>query len=360
VTNRPVLIETQKHKIFRSSEYNYVFKKEDGYFARWGKTKDDDPFYSPYGPEILDLEISTSVHNPEDYPADRLVYDAGCKGNCLFCYKSNGRYPTYNMTLEEFKLLFSKLGKQLTQIAFGIMNLDTNPDFFAMAEYSRENGVIPNFTMHGLDDIDEGTAGRIKEIFGAVAVSCYNREKTYDTIKKLTDEGMSQVNIHYMLAKETYEDISRVISDIQGDPRLKKLNAIVFLSLKRKGRAVENDFHGVDSEEYRSLVGSLLEKKINFGFDSCGANKFIASIKGTEYEHLEQYAEPCESSCFSAYINARGEYFPCSFCEGEGRWKQGISVLNQTSLLDIWNAPMCFEFRELLKRTGRSCPVFNV
>ena len=41
-----------------SKDYNYVFNKETGFFARWGETKEADPEKAPF-PEILDLEISS-------------------------------------------------------------------------------------------------------------------------------------------------------------------------------------------------------------------------------------------------------------------------------------------------------------
>ncbi|KKK77470.1 hypothetical protein LCGC14_2853300 [marine sediment metagenome] len=43
------------------------------------------------------------------------------------------------------------MGDILGQIAFGICDIKTNPDFFKMMEYAREQGVIPNYTCHGLD-----------------------------------------------------------------------------------------------------------------------------------------------------------------------------------------------------------------
>jgi len=39
-------------KAFRSPIYNYIFDKKTGFFVRWGKTLEDDPPFSPYGPEL--------------------------------------------------------------------------------------------------------------------------------------------------------------------------------------------------------------------------------------------------------------------------------------------------------------------
>ena len=67
-----------------SPSYNTVFNTETGFFARWGKTQDEDPIMSPFGNEIADIEISTI-----------------CKQGCKFCYKSNTAVGK-NMSLETF------------------------------------------------------------------------------------------------------------------------------------------------------------------------------------------------------------------------------------------------------------------
>ncbi len=46
-------------KFFRSENYNYYFNLNSGMFYRWGKKLEDDPSFSPFGPEIFDCEIST-------------------------------------------------------------------------------------------------------------------------------------------------------------------------------------------------------------------------------------------------------------------------------------------------------------
>jgi len=53
------VFENEDSRILRSPDYNYNFNKLDGFFARWGKTSKDDPQFSPFGPEIADIEITT-------------------------------------------------------------------------------------------------------------------------------------------------------------------------------------------------------------------------------------------------------------------------------------------------------------
>ena len=356
-----MLLENERAKAFRSPSYNFNFNKENGYFERWGKSHSDDPNYSPFGPEILDLEISTSV-KPEDrhlYDESRLVIDGGCLGACDFCYKSNGHLPTYNMNLEEFKTIFHAMPKTMTQIAFGILNVKSNPDFFKMMAYARENGVIPNYTCHGYD-VSREVARKTAELCGAVAVSVYNKNASYDAIKKFTDAGMTQVNIHYMISEETWDKAFEIIDDMKRDNRLYNMNAIVFLSLKTKGGG--ETFHKLSKTKYDMLVDYALEKGVRFGFDSCGAHKFLDAVKHHEkYKEFEMMAEPCESSCFSSYINCKGEYFACSFAEGHDMFKKGIDVLKTDDFLkDVWHGEETKKFREVLLKGNRHCPLYNV
>ena len=355
------ILENKKYKILRSENYNFDFVKSSGLFERWGKDFEDDPNYSPYGPEILDLEISTSVR-PEDrhlYDESRLVNDGGCIGSCSFCYKSNGRFPTYNMNLEEFKKVFHAMPKTMTQIAFGILNVNTNPDFFKMMEYAKDNGVIPNYTCHGFD-VSKKVAKRTSELCGAVAVSVYNKNASYDAIKKFTDAGMTQVNIHYMIANETYDKAFEIIDDMKKDNRLYKMNAIVFLSLKQKGGG--EGFTRLSTEKYNKLVQYALDKGVRFGFDSCGAHKFLNAVKDHEnYKQFEMMAEPCESTCFSSYINCKGEFFACSFAEGHKLFPKGIDVLKTEDFLkNVWFGKDTKKFRKTLLDGNRHCPMYKI
>ena len=70
----------------------------------------------------------------------------------------------------------------LTQAALGITNIGSNPDFFPIMRRSRERGIIPNYTCHGLD-VTEEVAKETAELCGAVAVSVVDKEKTYDAVK---------------------------------------------------------------------------------------------------------------------------------------------------------------------------------
>src|ERR1035437_5774129 len=93
-----ILIDSENKKIIKSKNYNYVFDKKTGRFARWGSTMEDDPQFAPF-PEILDIEITKSCGGIPD--------ENGVEAPCKFCYKSNipGRE---SMSFETFKSIFDK------------------------------------------------------------------------------------------------------------------------------------------------------------------------------------------------------------------------------------------------------------
>lgn len=342
------IIDSKGMKWIESPDYNYSFDKTNGMFARWGKTINDDPDYSPVGPEILDIEVTTKCKGP----GGKL---------CSFCYKANTPNGT-NMSLEDFKTILHKMPKTLTQCAFGAdAQAESNPDLFSMMDYCRTNEynqIVPNITVA---DISNNTADRLVDVCGAVAVSRYaDKDICYNSVSRLTSRGLKQTNIHIMISEETYEQALETIHDRIHDERLKDLNAIVFLSLKQKGRGKGHT--PLSQEKFNTLVEKAFELGVGIGFDSCSAPKFLESIKDREdAKKLEVMVEPCESSAFSAYINSEGDFYPCSFSEDEGDWANGISVVKCDDFMkDIWNAPRVTEFRDNLLKCKRNCPLFKV
>ncbi len=261
------------------------------------------------------------------------------------------------MTLPQFKNILDKMPRTLTQVAFGICDIDTNPDFFPMMDYSREKGIIPNFTCNGFG-VNEKIAKRVAATCGAVAVSIYDKEASYNTIKMFTDAGMKQVNIHFMLSEETYAKALTIVADMAVDPRLAKMNAIVFLAYKPKGVS-RDSFHTIkDLGRYKSLIEFCDENEVAYGMDSCSAGMYISSIQDRRNKKkLSTFVESCESSMFSGYINWEGKYYHCSFSEGEGAWKDGIDVLNCTSFTDdVWNNELTKRFRKASVKSAEDNP----
>lgn len=310
-------------KILKSEKYNSIFNKKTGMFLRWGETPQVDPKFSPVGCEILDIEVSTICHGINNQP-------------CPWCYKSNFAVGE-NMSFETYKQIIDKMPLSLNQVALGIGSIDANPDLWKIMEYTREKGIVPNITINGARLTDE-IVEKLVKYCGAVSVSCYSpKDVCYDAVKMLTDAGLKQVNIHQLIAHETVDKCLEVINDKLTDPRLEKLNAIVFLTLKPKGK--RNTLTVPTMDDYRKVIKSAIDKKVGIGSDSCGSGALYRVYKELGLENMvKDVVESCESfGLFSSYINVKGEYFPCSFTENEGEWEQGIDVVNcEDFLSDVW------------------------
>lgn len=339
------LIDTKEKKILKSTDYNFYFDKRSGFFARYGKSSEDDGELSLGLPEIADIEISTSCH--------------GVGKPCQFCYKSNTPDGKY-MNFDTFKKIFHKLPPSITQIAAGIGDIDSNPDMWKIFGYCRDNGVIPNVTINCARMTPEFFDNLVKYC-GAVACSFYNKNLTYNAIDELTKRGLTQTNIHFMLHQGSFDSAMQTLKDIQNEPRLQKLNAIVFLSLKTKGNA-ENGFVQLSQDKFTELVKYGLDNGISLGFDSCGSAKFLKSIEGyPNYKQMETFVEKCESSIYSSYISVDGNYYPCSFCENIEGWEEGLSVLDCNDFLqDIWLNEKTLNFKDKLLSCNRDCPIYKI
>ncbi len=330
------VFENKNSKILRSLNYNYNFNKSNGFFMRWGEKPENDPQFSPFGPEIADIEI-TSI----------------CSMGCNYCYKSNTSIGS-NMSLDTFKKIITTINKnnQLTQVAFGLgATAEENPDLWDMCSYLRSIGIVPNGTVA---NITNETADKIASLFGACAVSIHaDKNICYDSVKRLTDRGMKQVNIHHVIYDSNFEETLNIFNDIKNDSRLKKLNAIVLLSLKKKGRAVKG-FNVLPQEKFNILVKKAFELNIPLGFDSCSAHKFLNAIKEhPDKKNLEMMVEPCESASFSLYTNVDGKYYPCSFAESG----EGVDLVNCDNFDEVWNNN---PFRHNLISNNRVCPLFDI
>ena len=355
VDGKPYLIrENDSIKTCNGEGYNYTFNKKNGFFARYGNKKEDDPDFSPVSCEIADIEITTSCSGVPN--------KNGIKSPCNFCYKSNTANGKY-MTLGTFKKIFDniKKGGTITQIAFGVdSECKSNPEWFEIFKYAKDNGVIPNVTVANIDD---ETADKLASICGAVAVSRYdNKDICYNTVKKLTDRGLAQVNIHHLASMESYDNLIETLSDSKTDPRLAKLNAIVILSLKKCGRGV--NLNSLPQEKFSGIITYAFENDIRIGFDSCSCHKFLSSISNLKEElrkRLELVSEPCESTLFSIYIDVDGKVHPCSFCENIEGWEDGIDVTIPLNFIkEVWYHPKVVTFRNMLIKNKRACPIYKV
>lgn len=343
-----------KFTVNDSHTYHCYFNKTNGLNIRFGKTTNDDPDYCELGPEILDLEISV----------DGCVPVPGST-NCKYCYKNNTNKAPTNMSFETFKQIVDSFPKNLSQIAFGITGLKTNPDLEKMFAYCREIGIIPNVTTVGAD-MDEHMKDVLCKYCGATAVSCYTgaKELCYKTIKELHEYAKQKygrefhVNMHIVVSNDNMPHLRDVLKDI-ADKKVEGLKSVVLLRIKPKGRAEKMNCV-VPLDIYRELVTYCLDNKISFGFDSCSATPVMEVLKEIGKNSLCTSCEPCESSRLSSYINVHGEYWSCSFAEGKTDFIKPINVLEYKNAYEWWNSYEVKKVRFCKNPACKSCPIYDL
>lgn len=342
-----------KYTFCEDHHYTCFFNKNIGLNIRFGKEIDDDPEYCELGPEILDIEISVNGCVP--VPGST---------NCKYCYKNNTSIDPTNMPFNTFKKIVDSFPANLSQIAFGITGLKTNPDMPKMFAYCREIGIVPNVTTVGAD-MDEDILDVLCQHCGAVAVSCYTGAKDlcYKTIKMIHDRAKEKfnrdlhVNMHIVVSEDNMPHLHEVLKDI-ADKKVDGLKSIVLLRIKPKGRAAHMNCH-VSKDIYKELVAFCLDNKISFGFDSCSAMPVMEVLTELGHPELCASCEKCESSSLSAYINVLGQYWSCSFAEGTDFIKP-IDVLKYGHSYEWWNSDEVLKARFCKNPACKSCPIYNL
>ena len=141
------------------------------------------------------------------------------------------------------------------------------------------------------------------------------------------------------------------------------MRCIVFLSLKKKGRGER--FTPLNQEQFNELVLLAEENKLNYGFDSCSAGKYLNTIKDRKnHKELAMMIEPCESSLFSSFIDVNGKYYPCSFCDKHESFSDGIDVLKYNSFIEVWMEAKTKIWRnnliQIKSKGNMGCPIYEV
>lgn len=358
----PSIKQNLRFKHFRSENYNYAFDLRSGHFHRWGKGGKIQPPWAPYGPEVLNIEISAG---------------SGCPMTCASCYKKNktGDNPK-NMSFETFKSIFDRLpcviGKNsgnkiyfTTQIHFEITSINTHPEIWDIFDYCRENSVIPNVTINGADSMDQNTMMRLVDTCGMINVSINltNYEHGLNDIQRMLKYGADRLNIHYIINTQSTDFLyDTLLPAIKEDKRLRALHKIVFLGLKPVNRGAAFDV--LPGGEYIRLLNYCLKKKIQFSYDTCSAASFEKAANFLDLTPLEKIkilekSNRCEAGLYSGYIDVEGKWWHCSFGQGMDKANGYVDVSKVKDFHDeVWMAEPIKKWRNEVFKNHRECSLF--
>lgn len=292
---------------YTDQKYSVLFNRNTGFFARVEEKGTSDPFWSPSGPELLDISITNF-----------------CEKGCDFCYRNSNRLGK-NILLSDYLIVLkqaTELG--VFQIALGGGNPNQHPDFIDILKFTSESGIVPTYTTNGSGLTDEILIAT-KKYCGAIAISAYEPLVDFEaTINRILSFGI-KTNVHFLVSSST---ITRAIDWLSIPPNfLERINALVFLNYKPINTSSEILLNGSNK---LSLFFNLLKSKkhrFKIGFDSCFMSGVVSNLNVKSI-----YTDSCDSARFSAFISEDLKMYPCSFMINS----DGYGNLRNESLLNVW------------------------
>lgn len=321
-----------------------TFDPATGFYIRsgimeGGKDTGVDPFMRSY-PGLIDIGIMGSCQHART-------------GQCLRagvqCYQGGSTVTQPDMSLDNYKSIIDESKDKVMQVALGGRgDPNLHADFGAILAYTRENGIIPNYTTSGMLLTDEQIA-LSKEHCGAVAVSWYGADYTIDALCRLISAGVT-TNIHYVLNKSTIEQAGDILAHEHGLPY--GLNAIIFLLHKPVGLGRQEEVLSVDMPMVRRFFdlvehGHFLYK---LGFDACTIPGIVTQTPSLD----STYFDSCEGGRYSMYISPDMIATPCSFDQD---FKYGYKL---GSIENAWGSTQFEAFRSILRNACPGCSTRNV
>lgn len=335
-------IQMKITKVDRKYRFVATFETTTGEYMRTGvidssgHETSEDPFQASY-PELIDVGIMGSC-----------AHASQCT---VGCYQGGLQNQKPNMKLEDYKSIIDQSKGKVFQIALGGHgDPNKHEDFEEILKYTRENNIIPNYTTSGLN-LSDHEVEMTKEHCGAVAVSWYKQDHTYEALSKFTKAGCI-TNIHYVLSNKTINEAIwwlkyHTLVGLHTDGSFRGINAIIFLTHKPVGCGSQADVLSMDDprlKEFCNLVSE--EHPFKVGFDSC----FIPALVNHADINFDS-VDTCEGARYSMYISSDMIAVPCSF---DQKHNYGVP-LTTFSIQNAWNSPEFSRFRNHMKNSCKGC-----
>jgi MoaA/NifB/PqqE/SkfB family radical SAM enzyme len=283
-------------RIYDHGNYMSFWDPNTGMFIRGELPDGTDPEWSPAGPELADIHIT-------DY----------CPMHCSYCYRESNASKSTHMSVGRFESILKSMCPTVLQIAIGGGSPQHHPEFISLLEIANARGIVPSYTTNGLDMTD-AIVEASKRYCGAVAVSLHTIDGGMQSVQRLL-EAQVPTGIHVILSKNEIGYWTRMLEKANKGKGILggkiELYSCIFLMHKPVGRA-SWDQHPT-REQKSSFVKALknYKGKIAIGIDSCASSSFISSYPLEELP--VDYLGPCDSGCFSVFIDEHLLVSPCSF-----------------------------------------------
>jgi radical SAM protein with 4Fe4S-binding SPASM domain len=251
-----------------------------------------------------------------------------CSLRCGHCYMDSGERDAGEMLAEDFRKAVDLLaGMGVFHIALGGGEALERPDFFELASYVRDCGIVPNLTTNGLL-VTKETAAKCR-IFGQVNVSVDEAESLREAgqgfnalagsvraVDLLLEAGV-KVGLNWVVTRKNFDQLTKAF----GFAGERGLTDVEFLRLKPKGRGKLNYFEKrltpVQNREFYPTIRDLSRK---YGVPAKIDCSFVPMFcwhrpDKTMMEQFSVYG--CEAGNVLLGVRSDGRFAGCSFLSGE-------------------------------------------
>ena len=331
-------------KIDKHNKFIAKFDPETGFYMRSGVIENGedtgvDPFMTQF-PELIDIGIRGFCQHSHL-----------CK---IGCYQGGTTNNKADMTLDDYKMIIDESKGKVFQVALGGHgDPNKHEQFEEILRYTRENGIVPNYTTSGLE-LTIKELELTSELCGAVAVSWYREVHTMRAISLFLAAGM-KTNIHYVLNNESIDEaiwqLQMAGEDAETGPFPVGINAVIFLMHKPVGLGSKENVLSVDDPRVKKFFDLIDGGDFPFkiGFDSCSVPAILNFTKKINHDSLDT----CEGGRWSMYITPDMKALPCSFDQAH-KWAVDISATEST-IEGAWNSEEFWDFRDRFNLSCRDC-----
>ncbi len=247
-----------------------------------------------------------------------------CNASCSHCYMASGSRLEQELTTDQFKEAIDVLAElKVFHIALGGGEALLREDFFEIAEYAREKGLVPNLTISGIN-VNPVNSEKMK-ILGQVNISIdgvgndyaiYRGVDHFETVDKAFDLLAQQnipVGINCVIGSANFT----LLESIFAYAAKKNVNEIEFLRFKPAGRGTEAfDKYKLTGEQNIELIPLLKSLSERYRLTSKVDCSFIPMICWHQPPIDELYgmaAYGCEAGNILLGITSDGRVSGCSF-----------------------------------------------
>ena len=291
-----------------------------------------------------------------------------CSVRCAHCYTNGGDVIDGELDAESLKRALDVLAEmKVFHIAFSGGDAMEKPEFFEIAQYARSKGIVPNYTISGVNMTAE--ISQKMRVFGQVNVSIDGVGKKYGVFRRqdmfeVADNAVEMLvkanvptGINCVVARQTFDGIKELFRYA----KRKKVNHISFLRFSPSGRA--KSIYEKEKTTYQqniALAPMLKKLSAKYKLDIKTACSFMPMFcyhnpPIESFEEATRYG--CEAGNVLLSMRSDGLVSACAFLDNG----PSVSVFDLKATLQ---KPGCFEkirnWTKSAPQPCKSCKYLNI